>query len=96
MSGDIWLDVSLPDVNKGRDLQAIAKRLGVTRDEIAAFGDYLNDTELLAEAKYVFAMDNAHPELLENAGYRAPANSSNGVIHTIRKLLDAPESFESR
>jgi hypothetical protein len=96
ISGQIWLDVSLPDVTKGSGLRAIMEHLGVMRDETVAFGDYLNDAELLAEAKYGFAMENAHPELLENAEFRAPANSSNGVVRTIRKLLDAPESFESR
>ncbi|NLO61828.1 MAG: HAD family phosphatase [Clostridiaceae bacterium] len=94
ISGDVWLDVSLPDVNKGSGLRAIMKYLGLTSDETAAFGDYLNDTELLAEAKYGFAMENAHPDLLENAGYRAPANSENGVVRTIRRLLDTPGSFD--
>lgn len=93
ISGEIWLDVSLPDVNKGSGLRAIAKHLNVNREEIAAFGDYLNDTELLAEAKYGFAVENAHPELLKNAAFRAPSNNENGVVLMIRKLLQAPDMF---
>ncbi len=96
ISGKIWLDVSLPDVNKGRGLRAIAEHLGVERDQIVAFGDYLNDMELLLEAKYGFAMENAHPELLKKIKYRAPANSENGVVRIILRLLDFPESFENR
>ena len=52
-----------------------------------AFGDYLNDLELLDAAAYSFAMDNAHPEVRARARYVAPANTRNGVARTIASVL---------
>jgi hydroxymethylpyrimidine pyrophosphatase-like HAD family hydrolase len=41
----------------------IQKRFGIKTDETMAFGDYLNDLEMLQQAGYSFAMANAHPDI---------------------------------
>jgi hydroxymethylpyrimidine pyrophosphatase-like HAD family hydrolase len=43
---------------------------------------------MMDEATYSFAMANAHPTLAERARYRAPGNTDNGVVRTIRHVLD--------
>jgi hypothetical protein len=93
VSGDIWLDISLVGNNKGAGLRAIQSYLGVSRSETAAFGDFLNDSEMLMNAKYSFAMDNAHPELFRHAAFRAPSNRDDGVLKSIRDFLDHPEEY---
>lgn len=93
VSGDIWLDISLAGNNKGAGLRAIQRHLGVSRDETAAFGDFLNDSEMLMNAKYSFAMDNAHPELFRHASFRAPSNRDSGVLRSIRHILDHPQEY---
>lgn len=93
VSGDIWLDISLVGNNKGAGLRAIQSHLGVSRSETAAFGDYLNDSEMLMNAKYSFAMDNSHPELFRHAVFRAPSNRSNGVLRSIQHILDYPKEY---
>ena len=88
VSGKHWIDVMNPGVNKGVALERLQAALGISRAQTAAFGDYLNDLELLDAAGYSFAMANAHPDVLARARHRAPSNVDHGVITTIRRLLD--------
>jgi Cof subfamily protein (haloacid dehalogenase superfamily) len=87
VSGEHWLDVMVAGANKGTGLRHIQEALGVTRDQTMVFGDFLNDLEMMDEATYSFAMANAHPVLAERARYRAPGNTDNGVVRTIRHVL---------
>ncbi|WIM73424.1 HAD hydrolase family protein [Corynebacterium suedekumii] len=53
-----------------------------------AFGDYLNDYELLEAAGTAWAMDNAHPDIRAIADHIAPPNTEAGVVTVLRELLD--------
>lgn len=88
VSGEHWVDVMNQGIDKGEALQRLQRELGVDRSQTVAFGDYLNDLELLDAADLSFAMANAHPEILARARFRAPSNIDEGVITTIRRLLD--------
>ncbi|WP_243074270.1 Cof-type HAD-IIB family hydrolase [Microbacterium sp. SS28] len=88
VSGQHWIDVMNHGVNKGVALQRLQVALGIEREQTAAFGDYLNDLELLDAAAYSFAMANAHPDVLARARHQAPSNVERGVLTTIRLLLD--------
>jgi Cof subfamily protein (haloacid dehalogenase superfamily) len=87
VSGAHWVDVLSPTANKGRALRQVQATLGVTPDQTMAFGDFLNDLEMMDAATYSFAMANAHPRLKERARWVAPANNANGVVRTIRAVL---------
>jgi Cof subfamily protein (haloacid dehalogenase superfamily) len=87
VSGPHWVDVLSPAANKGRALGRVQASLGVTREQTMAFGDFLNDLEMMDAAAYSFAMANAHPLLKERASWVAPANNANGVVRTIRTVL---------
>lgn len=87
VSGPLWVDVSHPDAHKGTGLALAQRRLSVTPAETMAFGDYLNDLELLGLAQYSYAMANAHPEVLAKARYRTGSNDEGGVEQVLRKLL---------
>lgn len=88
VSGEHWIDVMNLGVNKGVALQRIQRALGIDRSQTAAFGDYLNDLELLDAADHSYAMANAHPDILERARFHAPSNLDHGVLTTIRSFLD--------
>jgi len=85
LSGYHWVDVMKPGVHKGRAMEALMERFSITRDECMAFGDYLNDTQLLESVTHSYAMENAHPQLKEIAAHIAPSNDKNGVIAVIRE-----------
>lgn len=93
LSGDSWLDISLHGSNKGEALQALQRHYGIRHEETAAFGDFMNDAEMLDHAKYSFAMENAHPDLAKHARFRAPSNRDHGVVKTILQMLDHPNDY---
>ena len=68
------------------------KKLNIKPEECVAFGDYLNDYEMMQSVYYSYAMENAIPELKKVARYIAPPNYKNGVVKTIRQLLAQQES----
>jgi hypothetical protein len=90
VSGQHWLDVMDLHANKGSGIRHIQQALGISRDQTMVFGDFLNDLEMMDEATYSFAMANAHPVLAERARYRAPGNTDNGVVRTIKSVLGIP------
>lgn len=87
VSGQHWVDVMNAGVDKGTALRGLQRALGVTADQTVAFGDYLNDLELLEAAGLSFAMANAHPRIKQVARYLAPANTDGGVTQVVRALL---------
>lgn len=89
VSGAHWTDMMPPAASKGRALDAIQRRLGVSPEQTAVFGDYLNDRDLYAFSGPSFAMANAHPEIRALARYVAPANTENGVIRAVDAILAA-------
>ena len=87
VSGEHWVDVMAPGVDKGTALRWLQTDLGVSRAQTVVFGDYPNDLGMLAEAELSFAMANAHPDVLAAARYRAPANTEQGVLTVLEALL---------
>ena len=87
VSGAHWVDVMNIATNKGAALRSVQSALGVTREQTMAFGDYLNDLELLDAAAHSYAMANAHPAVKQRARHIAPSNADNGVVRTISEAL---------
>lgn len=91
VSGAHWVDIMNTTVDKGVALRALQAALGVTPAQTAAFGDYLNDIELLQAAEWSYAMGDAHPDVVAVARYRAPSNAEAGVVSVIAELIgEAP------
>ena len=89
ISGPIWLDISHKQANKGRAMEVLQEKFGVSIEQTMAFGDYLNDVELLQKAHYSYAMANAHPEVKKVARFIAKSNDENGVVEVLSELLDS-------
>ncbi|MGI6074947.1 MAG: Cof-type HAD-IIB family hydrolase [Pyramidobacter sp.] len=86
-SGQRQVEVLSPEGTKGKALEAVARRWGIARDEIAAFGDNLNDIELFKAAGLRVAMDNGDEDLKARADVIAPPNGEAGVGQVIERLL---------
>lgn len=82
-----WIDISNYDVHKGTTVYTLQKILDVTPEETMAFGDGLNDIELLARAEYSFAMRNGFDETKAAANFITRTNDENGVLNTISKII---------
>lgn len=84
-----WIDVMNRGVDKGVAVRRLQESLGVTPDQTVAFGDYLNDVQMLEAATWSFAMADAHPDVAERARFTAPSSAEKGVITVLERLLDA-------
>ncbi len=81
------VDVNGPDCSKGTTLASWVASRGWTRDEVAAFGDNLNDIEMLEFAGTAFVMGNA-TDALKTRGYRVTAtHDEGGLAPAIRACL---------
>ena len=86
-SSDFWVDVMSKTINKGEAVKNVQRIFEVKPEECAAFGDFLNDVELLKSVGHSFAMSNAHPDLKKIAKYETVSNDEFGVIVGIKKLM---------
>jgi Cof subfamily protein (haloacid dehalogenase superfamily) len=89
VSGNIWLDISHKLANKGRAMELLQKKHNIKIEETMAFGDYLNDLEMMHKAHFSFAMENAHPDIKKAARFLAKSNDENGVMEILQHMLDA-------
>jgi len=87
VSGAHWVDVMNQGVDKGVALRALQAALGVTAAQTVAFGDYLNDVQMLQAAEHSYAMADAHPDVAAVARHRAPSHAEAGVLTVIERLL---------
>lgn len=87
LSGYYWVDIMNPGINKGRGIQILQNKLGASYEETMAFGDYLNDIEMLEHAYYSFAMENAHPLVKKTANFSTGTNNEFSVTKEIKRLI---------
>ena len=67
-------------------MEALLGRLGLSFDEVIAFGDGDNDLEMLGAAGVSVAMGNATPEVKEAATYVTDSDEENGVWNALCRL----------
>ncbi len=85
------LDIVHPEASKGVGVAAAATELGISREEIMAVGDHLNDVEMLTYAGTGVVMGNAEPSLHEIEGLHATTTSDeDGVARAIERFILSP------
>ncbi|GFG73676.1 HAD family hydrolase [Mycobacterium botniense] len=72
-------------VNKATGVEEIASPLGITDEEVVAFGDMPNDVPMLLRAGHGVAMGNAHPEALAAADEVTAPNTDDGVARVLER-----------
>lgn len=87
LSSDYWVDLMSKGISKGEAVKNVQRILGLKPEECAAFGDYMNDYEMIQAVGYGFAMANAHPDLKRVAKYETLSNDEFGVIVGIKRLM---------
>jgi Cof subfamily protein (haloacid dehalogenase superfamily) len=79
-------DVIRDEVNKGFAVQKVVDLLGFKPEEAIAFGDGMNDKEMLSLVGAGFAMGNAHPDLFQYAKYKTTDVENSGVFNGLKSL----------
>ncbi|WP_249028635.1 Cof-type HAD-IIB family hydrolase [Tannockella kyphosi] len=87
-TGHEWIDFTDKSIHKGIALKKLQDDLGILPEECAAFGDQMNDLELLQQVKYSYAMDNAVDPIKEVAYEIIGDNDSQAVIKKIEEILN--------
>ncbi len=87
VSGRDWLDVSAPTANKGEALKALMAKIGAAAEECMAFGDHMNDLEMLLASGNGYVTANAFAGLKELIKNEVPSNAEYGVIQKLKELL---------
>jgi len=87
LAGMQWIDTMDPAVNKGNAVKLLQESLEILPEETMAFGDQLNDIEMLKRAYYSFAVSNARPETKQAARFLADSNVNGGPLKIMKLLL---------
>jgi hypothetical protein len=79
-------DIIRTNVNKGIAVKTILKQMGIEQDQAIAFGDGMNDKEMLGAVGESFAMGNAHPSLFRYAKHKTTSVEASGIFHGLQQL----------
>ncbi len=74
-------------VNKANALAALVARWGLTLQNVIAFGDDVNDVEMLQQSAIGVAVSNAVPEVLAAADHITGTPEEDGVGMVVEELL---------
>ncbi|MEG3223621.1 Cof-type HAD-IIB family hydrolase [Vibrio gigantis] len=83
------LEVMAAEVSKGHALDAVAKSLNLTLDNCVAFGDGMNDAEMLAMAGKGLIMGTSHEKVMKALPDNEVigSNADDAVAHYLEKHL---------
>ena len=81
------VELTAPGIHKGSGLAWLCGRIGVDAAGVVAFGDGLNDHEMLAWSGWGVAMGNAEPVTQELADEVTASNDEDGVALVLERLL---------
>lgn len=89
-SGGNWMDISEHSANKGDAMRFLQRTLSLKADECAAFGDHMNDYEMLLACGHAYLPANAYPPLKERfrKAVIVPSNAENGVLQALNAIAD--------
>lgn len=83
-----FLEVLRPGCGKGISMNWLADYVGIPRDTVMAFGDGMNDENMITLCKYGVAMQNANPLLKKCADFITDLdNDHDGVADFIEKYV---------
>ncbi len=80
------IEVVGPDTSKAAALAFLCERLGIARDQVVAFGDNVNDVEMLEFAGMGVAMGNATEDAKAVADRVTATNDEDGIAVTLEEL----------
>ena len=90
------IEINSARAGKGNALRALCEQLGMDVSESVAFGDGLNDADMLRAAGRGCAMQNAVPSVREAADVIVENNNDAGVGKEIFRLLAGGEQEKSK
>lgn len=87
LSGAPFVDVMAAGITKAAGLAELCVHLGIGQHEVYAFGDELNDAEMIAWAGHGVAMGNAIDAVKAVADEITGTNDEDGLAQVVERLL---------
>ncbi|MCM1158798.1 MAG: Cof-type HAD-IIB family hydrolase [Bacteroidales bacterium] len=81
------IEINNKYAQKGYGLLEAIEKMGIGKEEVAVFGDGLNDLSMFELFPNSYAPENAEPEIRKRAKEIIPSNNDDGVGKKINELL---------
>jgi len=79
-------DITSTDIHKASAIQRVIDHLGIKPEEVVAFGDGMNDKEMLSFVGQGVAMGNANPLLHQHANFVTSSVEEDGIWKGLKTL----------
>ncbi len=92
VSGNGQVELMAPGGSKIRGVRALADHLKIPMDRVVSIGDYDNDSEMLAESGWSFAMGNGSGLAKQAAKMETAKVDEGGFVQAVDWILAHPEA----
>ena len=82
-----YTEISAKDVDKWNAIEVLANKMNITKDQIIAIGDNINDKKMIENAGMGVAIEGSTPKITEIANYITTGNDNEGVANALKKLV---------
>jgi hydroxymethylpyrimidine pyrophosphatase-like HAD family hydrolase len=79
------IEINPLGTSKATGVEAVARPLGITAEDVVAFGDMPNDVPMLLWAGHGVAMGNAHPDAIAAANEVTASNTEDGLARVLER-----------
>lgn len=81
-----YTEISLANVDKWNAIEFLMQRLEISKEEVIAIGDNVNDKKMIENAGLGIAMKGSTPIVLDVANYITDTNNEDGVANALEKF----------
>lgn len=82
-----YTEITNKNVNKWTAIEFLMERLNISREDVVAIGDNVNDKEMLVNAGLGIVMGNSNPQIKEIGDKVVADNNSEGVLEAINNFI---------
>lgn len=82
-----YTEITNKNVNKWTAIEFLIEKLNITKEEVVAIGDNVNDKEMLVNAGLGIVMGNSNPKIKEIGDKIVADNNSEGVLEAINNFI---------
>lgn len=86
-SAPYFIEVMAQNIDKAASLEKLCEYMGITREEMIAFGDGFNDISMIKFAGLGVAMGNAQDVVKEAADEITLSNDEDGIYETLKRVV---------
>jgi hypothetical protein len=86
-TGDFYFEFTANGIDKAKAIDTVLQKMGLSGENMIAFGDGQNDASMLKYSKIAIAMENAVQELKDIADDVTLSNDEDGIAIALEKWL---------